>query len=126
MINGVIHRLGTGCQWRELPERFGPWQPSTKRPMLWSADGTGKKLLQHVQAVADATGDIDWNINIESTSIRAHQHATGAPNGSPPATCGASRGAAQRSVHVQVHMLPRPFPAGAVLQAKPSAARAAG
>ncbi|MFD3734711.1 transposase [Streptomyces sp. NPDC058632] len=29
VINGIIQRLGTGCQWREPPERFGPWQPST-------------------------------------------------------------------------------------------------
>jgi transposase len=126
VINGIIHRISTSCQWRELPERFGPWQTVHKRHMLWSADGTWKKLLQHVQAVADATGDLDWNINIDSTSIRAHQHAAGASKDPPPATSGASKGAAQRSVHVQAHMRPHLFPAGAVLQAKPLAARAAG
>ncbi|MFD6150311.1 IS5 family transposase [Streptomyces sp. NPDC060243] len=78
VINGIIHRLGTGCQWRQLPARYGPWQTIHKRHMLWSADGTWERLLQHVQAVADAGGGIDWNINIDSTSIRAHQHAAGA------------------------------------------------
>ncbi|MFJ3164344.1 transposase [Streptomyces kanasensis] len=56
VINGITHRLGTGCQWRELPERFGPWQTLHERQVLWSADSTWKKLLQHVRAVADAHG----------------------------------------------------------------------
>jgi hypothetical protein len=51
-----------------------------KRHLLWSADGTWDRLLLHVQAVADAIGDIDWDINIDSTSARAHQHAAEAPN----------------------------------------------
>ncbi|WP_406182101.1 IS5 family transposase [Streptomyces canus] len=84
VINGIIHRLSTGCQWRKLPERFGPWQTIHKRHQLWSADGTWERLFQHVQAVADAAGDIDWNINVDSTSVRAHQHAAGAPKAAPP------------------------------------------
>ncbi|MET7928423.1 transposase [Streptomyces sp. NPDC005349] len=40
VINGIIHRLGTSAQWRELPERFGPWQTVHKRHALLSADGT--------------------------------------------------------------------------------------
>ncbi|WP_406223090.1 IS5 family transposase [Streptomyces decoyicus] len=79
VINGIIHRLGTGVQWRELPERFGPWKTVHKRHALWSADGTWTMLLRHVQAAADAEGDIDWNINVDSTVTRAHQHAAGAP-----------------------------------------------
>jgi transposase len=43
VINGIIHRLGTGCQWRQLPERFGPWQTVHKHHMLWSADGTWER-----------------------------------------------------------------------------------
>ncbi|WP_372515908.1 transposase [Streptantibioticus ferralitis] len=52
VISGIIHRISTGCQWRELPRRFGPWKTVHKRHLLWSADGTWEKLLQHVQAVA--------------------------------------------------------------------------
>lgn len=59
--------------------------------MLWSADGTWERLLQHVQAVADTGGSIDWNINIDSTSIRAHQHAAGAPTASAPTRPKASK-----------------------------------
>lgn len=125
VINGIIQRLSTGCQWRKLPERFGPWQTIHKRHALWSVDGTWERLLQHLQAVADAAGDIDWNINIDSTSIRAHQHAAGAPKDPPPAPPSASKGAAQRSVHVRAYLRLRPFLAEAVRQAKHSAAPAA-
>ncbi|UOB15897.1 IS5 family transposase [Streptomyces sp. HP-A2021] len=85
VINGILHRLSTGAQWRELPERFGPWKTVHKRHLLWSADGTWEMLLQHVQAQADAVGDIDWDINVDSTSVRAHHHAAGAPKAEPPA-----------------------------------------
>ncbi|MFI7292049.1 IS5 family transposase [Streptomyces anulatus] len=85
VINGIIHRLSTGVQWRELPERFGSWKTVHKRHLLWSADGTWEMLLQHVQAAADVEGDLDWNVNVDSTSVRAHQHAAGALKKPPPA-----------------------------------------
>ncbi|MEU6848874.1 transposase [Actinacidiphila alni] len=39
VINGIIHQLSAGCQWRQLPARFGPWQTIHKRHSLWSAAG---------------------------------------------------------------------------------------
>lgn len=80
--------------------------------MLWSADGTWERLLQHVQAVAGTAGHIDWNINVDSTVVRAHQHAAGAPTAPPPTLRNASKGAAQRSVHVRADVHQHPFPAG--------------
>ncbi|WP_435532579.1 IS5 family transposase [Streptomyces violaceusniger] len=109
VINGIIHRLSTGCQWRQLPARFGPWQTIHKRHMLWSADGTWERLLQHVQAVADTVGEIDWNINVDSTSIRAHQHAAGAPTDPPPAPPGLKGGPTKISSHARAHT---PVPGG--------------
>jgi transposase len=126
VINGIIHRLSTGCQWRKLPERFGPWQTVHKRHTLWSAEGTWERLLQHVQAVVDAEGGIDWNINVDSTSVRAHQHAAGAPKTPPPAPSAAQKGATQRSVHMRAHVRLRPFLEEAVRQAKLLAGPAAG
>lgn len=126
VINGIIHRLSTGCQWRKLPERFGPWQTVHKRHQLWSADGTWERLLQNVQAIADADGDVDWNINVDSTSIRAHQHAAGAPKAAPPTPSTVSKGAAQRSVHMRAHMRLNLFLEETVRQVKLSVAPAAG
>lgn len=124
VINGIIHRLSTGCQWRKLPERFCPWQTVHKRHQLWSADGTWERLLEHVQALADAAGDIDWDVNVDSTSVRAHQHAAGAPKKIPPAAPTVSKGEAERSVRVREQL--RDLLAEAVQQAKDSAAPAAG
>ncbi|SCF71805.1 Putative transposase of IS4/5 family [Streptomyces sp. Ncost-T10-10d] len=85
MIDGILHRVRTGVQWRDLPERFGPWKTVYERHRLWSADGTWERLLQQVQAAADAAGEIDWDISVDSTIVRAHQHAAGARTDPPPA-----------------------------------------
>ncbi|WP_449657581.1 IS5 family transposase [Streptomyces edwardsiae] len=85
VIDGILHRVRTGVQWRNLPERFGPWKTVYERHRLWSADGTWERLLQQVQAAADAAGEIDWDISVDSTIVRAHQHAAGARTDPPPA-----------------------------------------
>lgn len=93
VIDGILHRARTGVQWRDLPERFGPWKTVYERHRLWSADGTWERLLQQVQAVADTAGEIDWDISVDSTIVRAHQHAAGARTGPPSAL--ASKGAGE-------------------------------
>ncbi|WP_412080511.1 IS5 family transposase [Streptomyces sp. SCL15-6] len=99
VINGVLYRVRTGVQWRDLPERFGPWETVYKRHRRWSADGTWKMLLSRIQAAEDATGGIDWDVSVDSTAVRAHQHAAGARK-APPALNpqrGKDRGTNQRS-----------------------------
>ncbi|GGU93559.1 IS5 family transposase [Streptomyces filipinensis] len=91
VIDGILHRVRTGVQWRDLPERFGPWKTAYERHRLRSAEGTRERLLQQVQAAADAAGEIDWDIAADSTVVRAHQHAAGARTEPPPAP--ASKGA---------------------------------
>lgn len=86
MIDGILHRVRTGVHWRDLPERFGPWKTVYERHRQWSADGTWERLLQQVQAAADAAGDMDWDIAVDSTIVRAHQHAAGARTDPPPAS----------------------------------------
>ena len=78
VIDGILHRIRTGAHWRDLPERFGPWKTVYERHRLWSADGTWEYLLQQIQAAADADGEVDWDISVDSTAVRAHQHAAGA------------------------------------------------
>ncbi len=95
MIDGILHRVRTGVQWRALPERFGPWKTVYERHRLWSADGTWERLLQQVQAEADAAGKIDWGISVGSTIVRAHQHAAGARTEPPPAPASQGDAAAE-------------------------------
>lgn len=51
-------------------------QPPHTLPQM-GADGTFKQMLQAAQANADAAGDIDWLVSVDSTVVRAHQHAAG-------------------------------------------------
>ncbi|WP_443079468.1 IS5 family transposase [Streptomyces sp. NBC_01717] len=97
VINGVLYRVRTGVQWRDLPERFGPWETVYKRHRRWSADGTWKMLLSRIQAAEDAAGGIDWDVSVDSTAVRAHQHAAGARKASAAAVPekGAGRGTNQ-------------------------------
>lgn len=54
-------------------------------------------LLSRIQAVEDAAGGIDWDVSVDSTAVRAHQHAAGARKAPPPAIPqkGADRGTNQ-------------------------------
>lgn len=89
VINGVLYRIRTGVQWRDLPEHYGPWKTVHERHRRWSADGTWELLLQRVQAEAGAADNIDWDVSVDSTSVRAHQHAAGARLSPPPVVKGA-------------------------------------
>nr|WP_109278685.1 IS5 family transposase [Streptomyces orinoci] len=96
VVNGVLYRTRTGIPWRDLPERYGPWQTVYERHRRWSADGTWSKILRALQADADATArdaDGSWAVNADSTTCRAHQHAAGAPRRPPrpPAKRGGAR-----------------------------------
>ncbi|MFF3164360.1 hypothetical protein [Streptomyces sp. NPDC003273] len=56
-----------------------------ERHRRWSADGTWEMLLQRVQAEADEVDEIDYDISVNSTSVRAHHHAAGTQQVPPPA-----------------------------------------
>ena len=78
MINGILWKLRTGAPWRALPERYGPWQTCADRHYRWRRDGMWDRMLAHVQTRSDAVGEIVWEVSIDSTTARAHQHASGA------------------------------------------------
>jgi transposase len=98
VINGILFRARTGVPWRDLPERYGPWQTIYERHRRWSADGTWQMILGELQIEADAADpdgalaraldqeqqEREWAVNIDSSSCRAHQHAAGARR-APPA-----------------------------------------
>lgn len=79
VVEGIVYRYRCGVAWRDVPVRFGPWQTVWKRHRRFSADGTWDKILTGLLAEADAAGDIDWAVSIDSTINRAHQHATTLP-----------------------------------------------
>ena len=110
ILNGILWKLATGVPWRDLPERYGPWQTVYTRFRRWTAAGVWDRLLAAVQRQADAAGELDWAVHfVDGTVIRAHQHAAGAKGGtlrrkpsaaaravSPLRSTSAPRGAASR------------------------------
>ena len=73
-VEGAIYRLRTGVAWRDLPAEFGPWQTVWKRHYRFSLDGTWDRVLRALQIEADAKGEIDWRVSVDSTVARVHQH----------------------------------------------------
>ena len=93
VVEAIVYRYRTGIPWRDLPEEFGPWQTAWKRHHRFCLDGTWDQVLTALLADADAAGDIDWRISVDSSSVRVHQHgATAARSASdaPSHTGGAA------------------------------------
>lgn len=61
-----------------MPECYGPWQTCYDRFVRWRRDGTWECLLTYVQGEAHAEGELVWEVSVDSTVCRAHQHASGA------------------------------------------------
>jgi transposase len=67
--------------WRDLPERYGPWETVYKRFARWQPDGTWARIEAALRTQADAAGELNWDAQVDSTIVRAHQHAAGARKG---------------------------------------------
>jgi transposase len=74
MLEAMVWRFRTGAPWRDVPEHYGPWQTVYDRFNRWSADGTFDRLLARAQCEADARDEIDWQVSVDSTAARVHQH----------------------------------------------------
>lgn len=44
----------------------------------WRRDDAWERLLAHAQTKSDTVGEVEWNVSVDSTVVRAHQHAAGA------------------------------------------------
>jgi transposase len=78
LIDGIRWRVRVGAPWRDVPDRYGSWAAVYGLFRRWQRDGTWAGLLTALQALADAAGRIVWDVSVDSTIARAHQHAAGA------------------------------------------------
>lgn len=79
VLEAIAWRYRTGCPWRDVPAEFGPWQTLWKRHRRWSTDGTYQRIFERMRESQDQAGKLDWLLSVDSTIVRAHQHAAGAP-----------------------------------------------
>jgi len=79
MLNGILWILRTGAPWRDLPERFGPWQTVYDHFARWRKAGVYDRILESLHVRLDAVGEIDWDLwCIDGSSVRATRAAAGA------------------------------------------------
>lgn len=83
MINGVLWRVRTGAPWRDLPSSYGNWKGVYSRHRRWSGDGTWELILDRLRAGCDGDDGSEWTVGVDSSVIRAHQHAAGARHEPP-------------------------------------------
>jgi transposase len=79
MLNAIFWLLRTGAPWRDLPERYGPWQTVYEWFSQWRRDGTWDKMLAALQVRLDSEGRIDWDLwCVDGTTVRASRASAGA------------------------------------------------
>ena len=71
-LDAVLWIARTGAPWRDLPERFGPWNSVFQRFDRWSKKGVWQRVFEALQDL-----DLEW-LMVDATIIRAHLHAAGA------------------------------------------------
>src|SRR5690242_16404456 len=110
ILNGILWILATGAPWRDLPERFGPWHTIASRFYRWRRSGIWQRLLAALQELADRRGELDWSLHfLDSTTVRAHQHAAGAKGGQAGEALGRSRGGFSTKIHLRADRHGRPL-----------------
>ena len=53
LLNGIFWILCTGAPWRDLPERFGPWQTVYDHFRKWRKSGVFARIIETLQVKLD-------------------------------------------------------------------------
>jgi transposase len=78
LIDGIRWRVRVGAPWRDVPECYGSWQAVYGLFRRWQRAGVWRQVMAALQVAGDADGLIVWQVGVDSTVVRAHQHAAGA------------------------------------------------
>lgn len=74
-LDAVLWIARTGAPWPDLPGRFGNSDSVYQRFNRWAKKGRWEALFEALQEP-----DTEW-LMLDSTVVRAHQHAAGAKKG---------------------------------------------
>lgn len=76
IINGIVWIARSGAPWRDMPERYGPWETIYTRFRELIDNGIIIQIFTYLNIDADMQ-----DISLDSTSIKVHQHAARAKKG---------------------------------------------
>jgi transposase len=76
VLNGIFYVLRTGSPWRDLPERYGPCTTVYNRFNRWARAGVWVQVFETLAAKSPGSMAL-----IDSSIVRAHQHAAGGKKG---------------------------------------------
>jgi transposase len=79
MLEGMLWKLRSGSPWRDLPKEFGPWESVYTRFSRWSDKGIFQEVFEQVKDQLSCD-----DVALDSTTVRAHQHAHGASKKKAP------------------------------------------
>ena len=80
-VEAVLYLNRTGCPWRDLPGALGRWHAVYMRFRRWEERGVWRRLWERLQAEPFAQAQA---LFMDSTTVRAHHHAAGAPKKTAP------------------------------------------
>ena len=75
-VDAVLWLARAGAPWRDLPDELGKWNSVFQRFRRWAKKGNWERIFN---ALVE-NPDFEYLI-IDSTIVRAHQHAAGAKGG---------------------------------------------
>ncbi|WP_240676060.1 IS5 family transposase [Botryobacter ruber] len=101
-INAVLWIARSGAPWRDLPERFGSWNSVYQRFRRWAKKEVWQRVFEQLQEP-----DLDW-LMLDSTTIRAHQHAATKKTTAEAESLGHSRGGFSTKIHACCDALGNP------------------
>lgn len=79
ILNGIFWLLCSGSPWRDLPERYGPWQTVYDRFRKYRQRGVFDRILTKLRFRLQQDGYLDLNTwFVDATINKAHKAAAGA------------------------------------------------
>ena len=76
MLNAMIWIARSGAPWRDLPERYGPWESVYSRFRKWIDDG----ILDNIFRLLRLDAELE-DLSLDASIVSAHQHSAGAKKG---------------------------------------------
>ena len=100
MLNAMVWLARSGVPWRDLPERYGPWETVYSRFRKWIEDG----ILDNIFRILSLEAELE-ELSIDAYIVQAHQHSAGAKKGGLPVRSGTAAAVpVQRSMQLQTPM----------------------